>query len=57
MPKKRFSVEQIVTLLCQIEWSMAQGAATPVACRDAGIRSMLDQYQTSFGASVILHGR
>ncbi len=37
MPKKRFSAEQIVTLLRQIEVSMAQGAATPVACRDAGI--------------------
>jgi len=37
MPKKRFSTEQIVTLLRQIEVSMAQGRSTPVACRDAGI--------------------
>ena len=37
MPKKRFSAEQIVTLLRQIEVSMAQGNVTPVACRDAGI--------------------
>jgi putative transposase len=37
MPKKRFSAQQIVTLLRQIEVSMAQGKATPVACRDAGI--------------------
>lgn len=37
MPKKRFSAEQIVTLLRQIEVSMAQGNATPVACREAGI--------------------
>ena len=37
MPKKRFSAEQIVTLLRQIEVSMAQGKATPFACRDAGI--------------------
>jgi putative transposase len=37
MPKKRFSAEQIVTLLRQIEVSMAQGNATSVACRDAGI--------------------
>ncbi len=37
MPKKRFSAEQIVTLLRQIEVSMARGNATPVACRDAGI--------------------
>ena len=37
MAKKRFSAEQIVTLLRQIEVSMAQGNAAPVACRDAGI--------------------
>ena len=37
MPKKRFSAEQIVTMLRQIEVSMAQGKATPIACRDAGI--------------------
>ena len=37
MPKKRFSAEQIVTLLRQIEVLMAQGKPTPVACRDAGI--------------------
>ena len=37
MPKKMFSAEQIVTLLRQIEVSMAQGKPTPVACRDAGI--------------------
>ena len=37
MPKKRFSAEQIVTLLRQIEVSMAQGNPTPVACRYAGI--------------------
>ena len=37
MPKKRFSAKQIVTLLRQIEVSMAQGNATPVACRDAAL--------------------
>ena len=37
MPKKRFSAEQIVTLLRQIEVSMAQGKSAPEACRDAGI--------------------
>src|SRR5665213_2179551 len=37
MPKKRFSAEQIVTMLRQIEVSMAQGKAAPIACRDAGI--------------------
>jgi hypothetical protein len=34
MPKKRFSAEQIVTLLRQIEVLMAQGKSTPVACGD-----------------------
>jgi hypothetical protein len=38
MPKKSFSAEQIVTLLRQIEVSMAQGKPTLVACRDAGHR-------------------
>jgi hypothetical protein len=37
MPKKRFSAEQIVVLLRQIEVLMSQGKAPPVACREAGI--------------------
>ena len=37
MPKKRFSAEQIVTLLRQIEVTMSQGKSAAVACRDAGI--------------------
>jgi hypothetical protein len=37
MLKKRFGAAQIVTLLRQIEVSMAQGNATPIACREAGI--------------------
>ncbi len=37
MPKKRFSAEQIVVLLRQIELSMGQGKSTPIACREAGI--------------------
>jgi len=37
MPKKRFSAEQIVVLLRQIEVLMSQGKATPMACREAGI--------------------
>ena len=41
MPKKRFSAEQIVMLLRQIEVSMAQGKATAMACRDAGISQQL----------------
>ena len=36
MPKK-FSAEQIVSLLRQIEVSMAQGKSLPIACRDSGI--------------------
>jgi hypothetical protein len=34
MPKKRFGAEQIVTLLRQIEVSMAQGKFAPEACQD-----------------------
>jgi hypothetical protein len=41
MPKKRFSAEQIVTLLRQIELSMAQGKSAPEACREAGIHDRL----------------
>ena len=37
MPKKRFSAEQIVVVLRQIEVLMSQGKATPVACREAGL--------------------
>ena len=37
MPKKRFSAEQIVTLLRQIEVAMAQGKSAAIACREAGI--------------------
>ena len=39
MAKKRFSAEQIVTLLRQIEVLMAQGKSAPEACRDAGYRN------------------
>ncbi len=35
MPKKRFSAEQVVTLLRQIEVLIAQGKSAPVACREA----------------------
>ena len=37
MPKKRFSAEQIVVLLRQIEVLMSQGKIAPIACREAGI--------------------
>ena len=39
MPKKRFSAEQIVVLLRQIEVLMPQGKAAPVACREAWLKS------------------
>jgi len=35
--KKRFSAEQIVVVLRQIEVLMSQGMAAPVACREASI--------------------
>jgi hypothetical protein len=37
MPKKRFSAEQIVTLLRQIEVAMSAGKSAQLACREAGI--------------------
>lgn len=37
MPKKRFSAEQIVVLLRQIEVLTSQGKTPVVACREAGI--------------------
>jgi putative transposase len=37
MPKKRFSAEQIVTLLRQIEVAMGQGKSTQITYREAGI--------------------
>ena len=37
MPKKRFSPDQIVTLLRQIEVAMGQGNLLAIACREAGI--------------------
>ena len=37
MPKKRFSAEQIVTLLRQIDVSISTGRSTQMACREAGI--------------------
>ena len=41
MPKKRFSAEQIVILLRQIEVLISQGKSAPIACRDAGISTEL----------------
>ena len=37
MPKKRFSAEQIVAMLRQIEVQMAQGKSMALACKEAGI--------------------
>src|SRR5271167_3748628 len=37
MPRKRFSAEQIVVLLRQIEVLISQGKSAPIACREAGI--------------------
>ena|SRR3972149_2888381 len=41
MPKKRFSSEQIVTKLRQIEVLLAQGKALAVTCREAEISEQL----------------
>jgi putative transposase len=37
MAKRRYSAEQIVTLLCQIEVAMGQSESVQMACREAGI--------------------
>jgi len=37
MPTKKYKPEQIVSLLRQIEVEVANGKATPQACREAGI--------------------
>ena len=37
MPKKRFSSEQIVTKLRQIEVLLSQGKALAVACKEAEV--------------------
>ena len=37
MAKRRYSAEQIVTLLCQIEVAMGQSKSVQMACREAGI--------------------
>ena len=37
MPQKKHKPEQMVALLRQIEVEVANGKATPQACRDAGV--------------------
>jgi hypothetical protein len=55
MPKKKFSAEQIVTRLCQVEVSMEHGNSTPVACRDAGIS--LQNFQPYWGKPAVRNDR
>ncbi len=37
MPKKRFSPEQMIATLRQLEVQVAQGKSTAFACKDAAI--------------------
>ena len=37
MPMQRYKPEQVVTMLRQIEVAVANGKATPQACKEAGI--------------------
>lgn len=37
MPKKRFSPEQIIATLRQVEVQLAQGKSIALACKDAAI--------------------
>jgi putative transposase len=46
MAKRRYSAEQIVTLLRQIEVAMGQGKSVQMACREAGISEQ--NYATSY---------
>ena len=39
MPMQRYKPEQIVTVLRQIEVTMANGKSTPQACKEAGIHT------------------
>ena len=50
MPNRRFSAEQIVVVLRQIEVLMSQGKAAPVACREAGIsQQSYDRWRKEYG--------
>ena len=51
MPKKRFSAEQIVVLLRQIEVLMSQGKTAPIACREAGISQQCQRRSKNASAS------
>jgi len=46
MPKKRFSADQIVTLLRQIEVSIGTGRSAQIACREA-VLGAREKYQLS----------
>jgi transposase-like protein len=37
MAKRKYTTEEIVTVLRQVEMSMANGKVTPQACRESGI--------------------
>jgi putative transposase len=49
MPKKRFSPDQIVTLLRQIEVPMGQGKSAQFACREAGISEQNYHLRKEYG--------
>jgi putative transposase len=49
MPTKKYKPEQIVSLLRQIEVTVANGKATPQACRDAGITDQSYRWRKEYG--------
>jgi hypothetical protein len=57
MLKKRFSAEQIVTLLRQIEVSMAQGKSAQVACQDRNVRDWMIQMTGRRRDENVMHNR
>lgn len=55
MPKKRFSAEQIVVMLRQIEVLLSQGKSPPVACREAGIsQQSYYRWRNEYGVLILL---
>jgi transposase-like protein len=58
MPKKRFSAEQIVALLRQIEVATAQGKSISLACREAGISDQsYFRWRKEYGGLDLDHAR
>ena len=50
MPMQRYKPEQIVTMLRQIEVTVANGKSAPQACKEAGIHTQTyDRWRKEYG--------